>query len=96
MSRVPMPEAWVDPWSCTMVEKTLMRAPSIRLGFLVNNQAVKTPERAPSIRLGALEKSRVPMHTAWIDSWSMTKQSKPLDKPRAPGKVQGTHAYGMD
>ena len=54
MSRVPMPEAWVDPWSCIMVEKTLMRAPSIRLGFLVNNQAVKTPERAPSIRLGFL------------------------------------------
>jgi hypothetical protein len=60
MSRVPMPEAWVDPWSCTMVEKTLMRAPSIRLG-----------------------------------SWSGTKQLKSLDKPRAPGKVQGTHAYGM-
>jgi hypothetical protein len=81
MSRVPMPEAWVDPWSCTMVEKTLARAPSIRLGFLVNNQAVKTPERAPVYDWG---------------SWSMTKQSKPLDKPRALGKVQGTHAYGMD
>jgi hypothetical protein len=22
-SRVPMPKAWVDPWSCTLVDKTL-------------------------------------------------------------------------
>jgi hypothetical protein len=66
-----MPEAWVDPWSCIMVEKTLMRAPSIRLGFLVNNQGNKRP------LLG------LPVYD-W-GSWSGTKQLKPLDMSRAPG-----------
>jgi hypothetical protein len=33
-SRVPMPKAWVDPWSCTLADKT----PDVLWGNLVFNQ----------------------------------------------------------
>jgi hypothetical protein len=33
-SRVPMPKAWVDPWSCTLVGKT----PDVFWGNLVFDQ----------------------------------------------------------
>jgi hypothetical protein len=49
----------------------------------------KDPYEGPQYTTGVLGEYQA----AWV-SWSGTKQLKPLDK-RAPGNVQGTHAYCM-